>query len=154
MWTNTPDVDIDGDGVLDAVGVDFDGDGLHDDALADLDGDGVADHAVLDYADVDADWFTDDGSGTWAIAASQPGGAGMRWYALDGTEQSGGPLVDFDGDGAMDDRLFDTDADGRADRVISEDRSMGWVDVDGDGRMDVKLTDGDGDGAADDGSAL
>ena len=48
MWDRGPDLDLNGDGRLDAVSLDFDGDGLADDALADLDGDGIADHAVLD----------------------------------------------------------------------------------------------------------
>ncbi len=155
MWTGPLDTDVDGDGTLDAAGVDFDGDGLRDDAMADVDGDGLADHAVLNYADPGAQWFTDDGSGTWAIAATPAtAGAALRWYSLDGAEHSGGPLVDFDGDGAVDDRLFDSDADGLADRVIAEDRSLGFVDVDGDGRVDVKLVDTDGDGVADDAGTL
>ncbi|OBF13766.1 pullulanase [Mycobacterium sp. ACS4331] len=163
MLSGGPDVDLDGDGVLDAVALDFDGDGLHDDVLADLDDDGVADHAVLDHAAPDAEWFTDDGSGTWAVAttaagsgAAQPSGSGsaLRWQSLDGVEQTGGPLVDFDADGDIDDRLLDSDGDGLADRVIAEDRSSGYVDTDGDGRMDVKLVDTDGDGLADDASQL
>ena len=51
IWHRPPDLDLDGDGRPDAIGLDFDGDGLSDDALADLDGDGVADHAVLDLDD-------------------------------------------------------------------------------------------------------
>ena len=75
MWDRGPDLDLDGDGRLDAVGLDFDGDGLTDDALADLDGDGIADHAVLDVGDLSGTgerYFTDDGTGTWAIAAERP----------------------------------------------------------------------------------
>ena len=67
MWDAGPDLDLDGDGRLDAIRLDFDGDGLVDDALADLDGDGIADHAVLDLESGQR-YFTDDGSGTWAIA--------------------------------------------------------------------------------------
>ena len=154
MWTGRADVDIDGDGVFDAIGLDFDGDGLRDDALADLDGDGLADHAVLDVGG-EARWFTDDGTGTWGIAsAPRESAAALRWLSLDGVESSGGPLVDFDGDGQVDDRLLDADGDGRADRVIAEDKSVGWVDVDGDGRWDVTLVDADGDGTADSANAL
>lgn len=150
MWTGPPDVDSDGDGVLDAVGLDFDGDGLRDDALADLDGDGLADHAVLDVGSSGGRWFTDDGTGTWAIASTQrAAGAGLRWHSLDGAEHTGGPLVDFDADGDADDRLLDADGDGLADRVIAEDGSVGYVDTDGDGRWDVTLADADGDGSAD-----
>lgn len=148
MWSGPPDLDLDGDGRPDAISLDFDGDGLRDDALADLDGDGVADHAVLD---IDNDgtpesYFTDDGSGTWGQGA-------LRWLGLDGVEHTGGPLVDFDGDGRRADRLLDTDHNGLADRVLigndSGDYRVAYVDTDGDGRWDVKLTDTDGDGAAD-----
>ncbi len=151
MWTGPPDVDTDGDGLLDAIGLDFDGDGLRDDALADLDGDGLADHAVLDVGADDGRWFTDDGSGTWAIAATvqRAAGAGLHWQGLDGADHVGGPLVDFDADGAADDRLTDVDGDGLADRVIADDGSAGYVDTDGDGQWDVMLVDADGDGSAD-----
>ncbi len=172
MWDAGPDLDLDGDGRLDAVSLDFDGDGLADDALADLDGDGIADHAVLDL-DNDGtaeSYFTDDGSGTWAMATDSParpprvgqpgpGSApvgGLRWFGLDGVEHTGGSLVDFDGDGQADYRLFDSDGNGLADRAISFGDSgvTGYVDTDGDGRWDVKLTDTDGDGVADAASAL
>lgn len=150
MWNGPPDLDTDGDGVLDAVSLDFDGDGLRDDALADWDGDGLADHAVLDVGTGEERWFTDDGTGTWPVAGQARGdGTGLRWQTLDGAEHAGGPLVDFDGDGGIDDRLFDTDADGLADRVIAEDGSAGYVDTDGDGHWDLRLADTDGDGAAD-----
>jgi hypothetical protein len=168
IWDRGPDLDLDGDGRLDAVGLDFDGDGLADDALADLDGDGIADHAVLDL-DNDGtaeSYFTDDGSGTWAVAVSAPltgqpahGSAAvghLRWVGLDGAEHTSGPLVDFDGDGQADDRLLDSDGNGLADRAICADENgvTGYVDIDGDGRWDVKLTDTDGDGTADAASAL
>jgi hypothetical protein len=156
IWQRGPDLDLDGDGRLDAVGLDIDGDGLADDALADFDGDGIADHAVLDVGGTSERYFTDDGSGTWAMAASSPQDKQLRWLGLDGSEHTGGPMVDFDGDGQADDRLFDTDGNGLADRVIStsDDGVTGYVDTDGDGRWDVKLTDTDGDGTADAASAL
>jgi len=156
VWNASPELDLSGDGVPDALSVDFDGDGRSDDALADLDGDGSADHAVLDYAEDSARWFADDGSGTWAIAAAAPGssGAALRWYDLDGVEQTGGPLVDFDADSAADDQLVDVSGDGLADRVVSQDGTVGWIDVDADGRMDIKLVDADGDGLADDAAQL
>ena len=90
MWDRAPDLDLNGDGQLDAVSLDFDGDGLADDALADLDGDGIADHAVLDVHDGTAEsYFTDDGSGTWTVAdrprraSASPGPhcAGSAWTA-------------------------------------------------------------------------
>ena len=113
-WPGEPAVDADGDGTLDGVRLDVDGDGLFDDALADFDGDGRADHAVIDVEDGRArHTLTDDGSGTWAV------GSGLRWFGLDGTEQNGAAIVDFDGDGAADDRLIDADGNGLADRVLA-----------------------------------
>jgi hypothetical protein len=153
MWTAPLDTDVDGDGVLDAVGLDVDGDGSVDDALADLDGDGVADHAVRDGQN----YFTDDGTGTWAVSVDRGGlgpqlARGLRWFGLDGTEQTGGPMVDLDGDGQAGDRLLDIDGDGLADRALGG--GVGYVDTDGDGRWDLRLTDGDGDGTADAANAL
>ena len=107
-WPAQPSLDVDGDGVLDGVALDVDGDGLFDDALADLDGDGHADHAVIDVAGART-MLTDDGTGTWTA-----GGAGLRWFGLDGVGHSGGPLVDFDGGGTADDRLVDIDGNGLA----------------------------------------
>ena len=166
MWDRGPDLDLDGDGRLDAVSLDFDGDGLADDALADFDGDGIADHAVLDL-DNDGtaeSYFTDDGSGTWSVATDAPTrpprlrqpAPGLRWFGLDGVEHTNGPLVDFDADGKPEVRLLDSDGNGLADRAITfgENGVTGYVDTDGDGRWDVKLTDTDGDGTADAASAL
>ena len=156
IWHRPPDLDLDGDGRLDAIGLDFDGDGMRDDALADFDGDGVADHAVLDLDDdgTAESYFTDDGSGTWAVVVDR--GGQLRWFGLDGVEHTGGPLVDFDRRGHADDRLFDTDDNGVADRVLcsGEDGVTGYVDTDGDGRWDVRLTDTNGDGLADGASNL
>jgi hypothetical protein len=148
MWTASPNVDVDSDGVMDAVGLDFDGDGLLDDAMADLDGDGVADHLVRDYAG-DAVSFTDDGTGTWAVAVDRAGQ--LRWFGLDGVEHTGGPLVDVDADG-REDRLADIDGDGLADRAFGD--GVAYVDTDGDGQWDVKLVDSDSDGKADAASDL
>ncbi|WP_029112221.1 hypothetical protein [Mycobacterium sp. URHB0044] len=155
MWTAEPNLDTDGDGEFDAIGLDFDGDGLLDDALADLDGDGLADHAVLDLDDdghAEAS-FTDDGSGTWTVGLDARGRGGeVRWFGLDGAESVGGPTVDFDGDGTDDDRLLDADRNGLADRAFVGDQA--YVDADGDGHWDVRLSDTDGDGAADTSTAL
>src|ERR1700739_3409538 len=159
IWPGQPNLDLDGDGRFDAVGLDFDGDGINDDALADFDGDGVADHAVLDL-DNDGTpeaYFTDDGSGMWGVAVDRGGEA--RWLGLDGVEHTGGPLVDFDGvdvKGHADDRLLDTDGNGVADRVLcaGENGVTGYVDTDGDGKWDVRLTDTNGDGLADGASNL
>lgn len=144
LWSAAPDVDFDGDGLFDAVGLDFDGDGLADDAMADLDADGVAEYLVRDHPGAAA-YFSDDGTGTWAVAVDR--GGALRWFGLDGVEHSGGPLIDLDADGHEDDRLLDTDGNRLADRAISPGRA--FVDADADGRWDVVLTDGDGDGRAD-----
>lgn len=146
IWSADPDLDTDGDGVLDGIGLDFDADGRVDDAIADYDADGYADHVVLDLDDDDVAEasFTDDGSGTWAVSVER--GGALRFFGLDGAEATGGPLVDVDGD-AVPDRLVDTDRDGTADRVLAGDRA--YADTDGDGRWDLALTDADGDGLAD-----
>ncbi len=156
IWHGQPDLDLDGDGRFESIGLDFDHDGLRDDALADLDGDGIVDHAVLDL-DNDGTpeaYFTDDGSGTWAVAMDR--GGQLRWFGLDGVEHTGGPLVDFDGHGRSDDRLLDIDGNGLADRVLRSDDNgvTGYVDTDGDGKWNVRLTDTDGDGLADGASSL
>ena len=147
LWTTGPDTDFDGDGVFDAVGLDVDDDGF-DDVLLDLDDDGTADHAVfdLDGDGVPEAYFTDDGTGTWAVAADR-NGAALRWLGLDGVEHpaSSAP-VDLDADGSPE-RLGDVDGNGLADRAFGAGQA--WVDTDGDGRWDVRLSDGDGDGAAD-----
>ena len=152
IWDRGPDLDLDGDGRLDAVGLDFDHDGLADDALADLDGDGVADHAVLDVNGTER-YFTDDGAGTWAIAVDRPPrtASGLRWFGLDGVEHTGKPLTDFDPGSRTEVRLLDSDGNGLADRALipGADGVTGYVDTDGDGRWDVTLSDTDGDGAAD-----
>ena len=161
VWNGALDADVDYDGLLDGIRLDFDGDGLSDDVLADMDGDGIADHAVLDAAAGEgARWFTDDGTGTWAVPAERgvfDRGVALRWFSLDGVESIGGPAVDFDDDGVPD-LLVDADDDGLADRVLCGDGSggygHGYVDVDADGGFDVKLVDTDGDGTADDASAL
>ncbi|WP_421843296.1 pullulanase [Mycobacterium sp.] len=151
-----PDLDLNGDGQLDAIGMDIDGDGFRDDALTDVDGDGIADHAVLDLDDDGSPekYFTDDGSGTWAVAVDR--GGQLRWFGLDGVEHTGGPTVDFDGNGHLDDRVFDSDNDGIADRVlcINENGMTGYIDTDGDGRWNVRLTDINGDGRADGATTL
>ncbi len=151
MLSAAPDVDTDGDGTPDGVGLDFDGDGRFDDVLADTDGDGLADHLMLDLDDDGAAEraFTDDGSGTWTVSVDRAGQ--IRFFGLDGVEHTGAPIADVDGDGRRD-LLVDSDGDGLADRALGD--GVAYVDVDGDGRWDVKLADTDGDGRADAATAL
>ncbi len=72
IWSAAPDIDLNGDGAFDAVGLDYDADGLLDDAMADLDANGVADHMVRDHLS-EAAYFTDDGTGTWAVSLDREG---------------------------------------------------------------------------------
>ena len=152
MWTGQPDVDLDGDGVLDGVRLDFDGDGVFDDAMGDGDDDRLADFAALDLDDdgVPEARYTDDGSGAWAVNGGIADRA-LRWFGLDDLEHTG-PNPDVDGDGVAD-RLLDVDRDGLADRALVFDGdgpfSTGYVDTDGDGHWDVRLDDTDGNGSAD-----
>lgn len=147
IWTSTPDLDLDGDGELDAVRMDFDGDGLFDDALGDFDGDGSADHAALGLGG-DRVLYADDGTGTWALAGGVPLRS-PRWFDLDGTEHAGADgSADVDGDGRTEE-LFDVNRDGLADRAVADDGGQGYLDTDGDGRWDLLLRDSDGDGTAD-----
>lgn len=145
IWSAPPDIDLDGDGVLDGVRMDLDGDGLFDDALGDTDGDQRADFAAVDGDDDGLPETTsgDDGAGGWTLSGAAP----LRWFGIDGGQHSGLP-ADVDGDG-VGERLLDTDRDGQADRAVRADGAAGYVDTDGDGRWDLELTDDDGDGAAD-----
>ena len=110
---------------------------------------------MIDVNGADERYFTDDGTGTWGVAAEQPArsATGLRWFGLDGIEHTGGPLTDFGADGV---RFVDSDGNGLADRALVNEvgGATGYVDTDGDGRWDVKLTDTDGDGAADAASVL
>ncbi len=106
-WRNAADLDVDGDGLVDAVSLDFDGDGRTDDAMWDSDGDGVADRAVLDLDDNGRREavFADDGDGLWArsVETDEPAHRARE-----------SPL-DTDGDGVPDTLLIDSDGDGFAD---------------------------------------
>lgn len=138
IWTGPPELDLDGDGLL-------------DDVLADLDDDGMADHADLDLDDDGRPEarYTDDGSGAWMVGSGTTGP--LRWFGLDGVEHTDtGAGTDADGDG-IEDRLLDMNRDGLADRLLSNDGQLtkGYIDTDGDGRWDVMLADTDGDGSAD-----
>lgn len=117
-WHSPADLDLNGDGILDAVALDFDGDGLIDDAMWDTDGDGVADRVALDLDDdgIAEQVFADGGAGLWERPVNdQPRAAGEP----DRAGSSPGRLeVDDDGDGLPDQVLEDTDGDGYADRAV------------------------------------
>jgi len=128
-WHSPADLDLDGDGALDAVALDFDGDGLVDDAMADTDGDGRADRAVLDLDDDGRPEtaFTDGGRGLWEQPAGGPDGhrpgedGAAAGTSADGPDEAAPAIgrleVDSDGDGVPDQVLEDLDGDGYADRV-------------------------------------
>ncbi|WP_132992606.1 hypothetical protein [Gordonia zhaorongruii] len=113
-WRSPADLDLDGDGVLDAVALDFDGDDRTDDAMWDSDGDGAADRSVLDLDDdgVRESGFVDDGSGLWARVAGAPTDSDRGEPAPTTPHES---VLDTDGDGTADTVLADTDGDGYAD---------------------------------------
>lgn len=123
-WRSAADLDLNSDGVADAVSLDFDGDGLADDAMFDTDADGVADRSVLDLDDdgVPETYFADGGSGVWERAVDQAGPptrprtAQPEPVTPEPTQvRPGESVLDTDGDGADDTVLIDTDSDGYAD---------------------------------------
>ncbi|GEE00657.1 hypothetical protein nbrc107696_11030 [Gordonia spumicola] len=106
-WRSPADLDLSGDGVLDAVSLDFDGDGLVDDAMWDTDSDGVADRAALDLDDDGRPEavFADGGRGLWErpMPPDEP------------VRRQRESALDSDGDGRDDTVLVDADGDGYAD---------------------------------------
>lgn len=112
-WRSPADLDLSGDGLLDAVSLDFDGDGFTDDAMWDSDGDGVADRSALDLDDDGRpeSVFTDGGRGLWErpVEPAPP---------LERPRES---ALDTDGDGSDDTVLIDSDGDGYADDSRSMD---------------------------------
>lgn len=125
-WRSPADLDLDGDGVFDAVALDFDGDGFADDAMWDSDGDAHADRSVLDLDDdgVPEARFADGGRGLWERAdiSDEPASDEPE---PDEPESSVGSesRIDSDGDGVADTVLVDTDGDGYADshRPVTND---------------------------------
>ncbi|WP_024793004.1 hypothetical protein [Tomitella biformata] len=122
-WATPADIDVNGDGLLDAVALDFDGDGLFDDALWDTDGDGVADTVAVDFrAGGGAGWYTDpDADGTWSdyrAGGAEPVEAAapeLPTAPVVVAEPVPTLVVDTDGDGILDTGLTDRDGDGRLD---------------------------------------
>jgi hypothetical protein len=129
-YTSAADLTL-GTGAPDAVRLDFDGDGLIDDALWDRDGDGRADCSGLDLDDdgLPEVWFTDNGSGVWAVPTT--------------------PTPDVASETPTPDRTFDSDADGREDIAVSRSGGRLYIDTDADQRFDQVLVDSDLDGVAD-----
>jgi len=140
------DIDVDGDGVPDAVVVvvDEDGDGVADGAMAatvvDRDGDGEAD-AVVAVLDVDGDGVVDDvlvvtaedEAGEDEAGESEAGeseaGAGAGDAGAGDGEAAGEGVAEAPG-GVMAASVVDGDGDGEADAVVA------LLDVDGDGLAD------------------
>ena len=130
-----PDVDTDGDGIVDLYDLDDDNDGVPDDQddfprdpteWRDTDGDGIGDNADID----------DDGDGVPDISDQFP--------------RNPYEYIDSDGDGIGDNLDTDDDNDGVPDYqdAFPQDPTE-WRDTDGDGIGDNADTDDDGDGVPD-----
>lgn len=154
-WTTPADLDLDADGVLDAVVLDFDGDGLRDDALWDSDLDGVADMVAVDLepsaaagdplvgdplagdtpaVDGRTQWHTDPaGDGTWSgyqVAEQIP--APEPVPRQPGPTEPGTPAIRAG-----------------SPTVVADPAPGVLVDANGDGILDTALSDADGDGLLD-----
>ncbi|MGL4305457.1 MAG: pullulanase [Mycobacteriaceae bacterium] len=158
-WNSVPDVDLDGDYLMDAVSLDFDGDGCTDDAMWDRDGDGHAEISALDLDDdgvVDSFYSDRAGRGIWAEELAEPY-TRMCWLGNDfGVQCSFGVsperVVDLDSDGARDDKVWDTNGDQLADLAyvaFATAQDSVYVDTDKNGTWDIMLRDSDMDGTAD-----
>lgn len=153
VWHSPADLDISGDGVLDAVLLDFDGDGLVDDAMWDSDGDGIADTVLLGiYGDDPVRGFVDGaGDGTWAHEVDPPDGPDT---GSAGGVEIGTPVIESGPAAAPGDCPAvgpAADAGGAAPVVVAapDGGGMLWVDTDGDGLLDTRLSDTTGDGLLD-----
>lgn len=167
-WQDPADLDLDADGLPDAIALDFDGDGRVDDAMWDSDGDGTVDTALLDLDDdgaADHGYTDPTGLGTWNGRGAPLPGVGPA-STLNWTDPAGGrhrapadrdatAWVDFDADGDPDELARDLDRDGTAEQVLADTDRDGrhetaYLDVDADGHYDLQLVDADGDGRAED----
>jgi hypothetical protein len=130
------DLDIDNDGIPNALdgSDDPDGDGLPNLADLDSDGDGVADLVEAGGPDSNGDGQVDNFVDTNQNGISDQFEPTLGGHAL--------PLPDSDGDGVDNHRDLDSDGDG-----ISDVRESGGADANGDGRQDG--ADADHDGIAD-----
>ena len=130
-----PDIDTDGDGIIDFYDLDDDNDGVPDDQddfprdpteWRDTDGDGIGDNADID----------DDGDGVPDISDQFP--------------RNPYEYIDSDGDGVGDNLDTDDDNDGVPDYQDAFPKDPNeWRDTDGDGIGDNADTDDDGDGVPD-----
>ncbi len=150
-WTNgtaLPDLDSDGDGIVDALDLDSDNDGIPDLVEAagiDMNGDGYVDTTTDIDGDGYADIYDPDDDGTPGIDNSE------SYVPLIKTNSSGNEVKggfwaiypDTDGDGKPNRIDLDADNDGIPDLV-----EAGGIDTNGDGRVDI-LTDADNDGFSD-----
>ncbi|MBR1482753.1 MAG: hypothetical protein IJ598_07265 [Ruminococcus sp.] len=117
------EVDMDGDGVADGIGLDFDGDGSIDYLGMDTDGDGTID----EFEDL-TNTAADDMSTSMDYTGVDLDG--------DGVIDAMGHEVDLDGDGVFDGIGMDTNGDGVDDMV----QVSHWEDTDGDGVEDALVT--------------
>jgi 3-deoxy-D-arabino-heptulosonate 7-phosphate (DAHP) synthase len=165
-----PDVDTDGDGIVDIFDPDDDNDGVPDDQddfprdlteWRDTDGDGIGDNADIDD---DGDGVPDmldafprnpmeyrdsDGDGIGDNLDTDDDNDGVPDY-LDAFPQDPNEWRDTDGDGIGDNADTDDDGDGVPDTVDDFPRNpMEYIDSDGDGIGDNLDTDDDNDGVPD-----
>ncbi|MEJ0085599.1 MAG: outer membrane beta-barrel protein [Pseudomonadota bacterium] len=127
------DLDIDNDGIPNALdgADDTDGDGLPNLADLDSDGDGVADIVEAGGVDSNGDGEVDNFVDVNHNGLSDQFEPGLGGHAL--------PLPDSDDDGVDNHRDLDSDGDG-----ISDVLESGGVDANGDGRQDGADDDRDG----------
>ena len=131
--SNAQDLDLDNDGIPNALdgSDDTDGDGLPNLADLDSDGDGVSDIVEAGGSDSNGDGQVDNFVDTNHTGLSDPFEPTVGGHAL--------PLPDSDHDGVDNHRDLDSDGDGISDVIES-----GGVDANGDGRQDGADADHDG----------
>jgi len=131
--SDAADLDLDNDGIPNALdgSDDADGDGLPNLADLDSDGDGVSDLVEAGGNDSNGDGQVDNFVDTNHNGLSDQFEPSLGGHSL--------PLPDSDGDGADNHRDLDSDGDGISDVIES-----GGVDANGDGRQDGTDADHDG----------
>lgn len=133
-FSHAEEIDLDGDGIVDALGADTDGDGIVDAFGMDTDGDSLVDTVLMDTNGdgvfetyVESHDYNQDGiidSVTTYRDTDQDGNFDMVEKAYDS-----------DDDGELDtfETHYDTDGDGKDDMVVEEH----FFDRDGDGEIDT-----------------